>query len=414
MRVLWLSHFIPYPPKIGAIHRSYHLLKHIAKENEVVLLAFNQNELMNTFYADPIAGKATALRHLGEICEYVEVLALHEEISRFGKKGIAAASVVSSESYTMKWLKSRVFSERLSRILKDYDFDVVHMDTISFMRYADQIEHPIVLNHHNIESQLIIRRGKLSKNLIEKVFLYFEGIKLQNEERKSAKQAARHVVCSDLDSERLREVIGAAPIDVIPNGVEPRPLSAVPSEEPPRLVFLGTLSWGPNRKAVEWIVEDIWPCIRASGIDVNFELVGGSPPDVANRLSIEDSHFHVRGFVDEIDDFMHPGNIFVCPIVDGGGTKLKVLDSFERGMPVVAHPIAMEGINAIENVHYVPALNAREFADRIAFLLNSPEERERLSRHGRELVISEYSYASIAEKLSIIYSSTAKDCNSSS
>ena len=48
MKILWLSHILPYPPKGGVMQRSYNLIKEVTKENEVYLFAFNQKAWLPT------------------------------------------------------------------------------------------------------------------------------------------------------------------------------------------------------------------------------------------------------------------------------------------------------------------------------------------------------------------------------
>ena len=75
------------------------------------------------------------------------------------------------------------------------------------------------------------------------------------------------------------------------------------------------------------------------------DIIGGRPPDDLVALAERDDRFNVHGFVDDIHPWMEQALCYVCPIRDGGGTKLKILDALAMSKAIVAHPIACEGID---------------------------------------------------------------------
>ena len=85
MRVLWLSHVVPYPPKSGLLLRAFHLLKGVASRHEVDLVAFNQSPLMRALYAEPAEGLAECRRELGRLCRSVLILPIERLERPFGK-----------------------------------------------------------------------------------------------------------------------------------------------------------------------------------------------------------------------------------------------------------------------------------------------------------------------------------------
>ena len=73
MKILWLSHLVPYPPRSGVAQRSYGLLRELAKRNEVTLLAFHQPALMRAMSDDPVGALTEAIGHLGDVCAKVRI-----------------------------------------------------------------------------------------------------------------------------------------------------------------------------------------------------------------------------------------------------------------------------------------------------------------------------------------------------
>lgn len=104
---------------------------------------------------------------------------------------------------------------------------------------------------------------------------------------------------------------------------------------------------------------------------MKLDIVGSAPPQSILHLAHGLADVKVYGFVDDVRPFLESAAIFVCPIRDGGGTKLKILDAFAMGKCVVAHPIACEGIDVTSGRNVVLAESADEFIETIQSLLET-------------------------------------------
>src|SRR5205814_3141468 len=107
------------------------------------------------------------------------------------------------------------------------------------------------------------------------------------------------------------------------------------------------------------------------------DVVGAGEPASIVRLAGQCDGVALDGFVPEIRLLLDAAAIFVCPIRDGGGTKLKILDAFAMAKCVVAHPIACEGIDVADGVNVVLPESDADFAQQLASLLNDDERRAR-------------------------------------
>jgi polysaccharide biosynthesis protein PslH len=104
---------------------------------------------------------------------------------------------------------------------------------------------------------------------------------------------------------------------------------------------------------------------------------------------------------------MDAASLYVCPIRDGGGTKLKILDAFAMQQCVVAHPIACEGIDVVPGRHAEFAESAAAFAASITRLLQRPSERADMGRAARQLVVERYSFSEIGRRLCDVFEAVA-------
>lgn len=401
MKVLWLSHLVPYPPKGGVLQRSYYLLREAAKYHEIHLVAFVQKALLRNCFASIAEGLETSRHSLSEFCASVRFVPIPSERHRLGRGWLYFRSLFTVDPCTINWLKSREMCEALQDIVERTSFDVVHFDTISLGPYVRHFPHQrTILNHHNIESHMMLRRAKDEPNLLKKLYLYQEGIKLRRYERRACQRIALNITCSKLDSERLLEVV--SPIDVVevPNGVDLQYFAGSADQtDSARLIFAGRLDAYPNRRAALFIAEKLWPLLRREFPEVCFDIVGANPPRRLIELSKNDHSFRVHGFVADVRPYLEQAAVYVCPITDGGGTKLKILDALAMKKAIVADPIACEGIEVVNGESVLFASSPEDYVCNIKLLLRDLEKRRTMGERGRQLVAQKYAYDKLGKKL---------------
>ena len=405
MNILWLSHMVPYPPKGGMLQRSYNLLKEASKYHNIYLLAFNQSNLLKTFYPDIETGLAEAEKVLSDHCKALKILPIPSESSRLARFSLLFKGLLPFKTYTVSWLDSKLFRETLLSWLNKYQFDLTHFDTISFAPYIKYLPHTCnILNHHNIESHMMLRRTSLEKNILKKFYFWQEGIKLKHYETKMCPKFDHHIACSELDIERLKSHVPDISADEVPNGVDLEyftPDTQAQTEN--SLIFAGGLSWYPNRDAMLFFANEIWPLLKNEIPGVTMNVVGSHPPDELLALAKTDPNFIVHGFVDDVRPYINQAAVYVCPIRDGGGTKLKILDALSMQKALVADPRACEGIAVIDNENVLLATDPGDYVLKIKSLLEDKNTRLKLGASGRKLIEDKYSYESIGKNLSQIY-----------
>ena len=396
MNILWISHLLPFPPRGGAALRSYNLIKQAARYNSVDLITFNQKSMA--------AGKEhiqIAKEEFLRFCENVIVLNIPCDLHRFGTCALAAQSFFTIDPYSINWLKSHKMHKVIRSSVCQKEYDLVWFDTISLVPYLKDIrKSKIILNHHNIESEMMLRRATIEKNPLLKVYFFLEGLKLRLYERKYCHRFALNVTCSALDSERLLKRIEKLKTAIIPNGVDIKYFCSTGiSKENCSLVFAGDLSWYPNREAILYFAKEVWPLLVTEIPDVKMTVVGKKPPDSLYELAYKDKRFVVAGFVDDVRPYIEKAAVYVCPITNGGGTKLKILDALAMSKAIVAHPVACEGIDVVDNNTVLYATTAKMYVEKIKWLFQNSTKCELMGNQGRLLVKSKYSYEKIGFEL---------------
>jgi len=402
MRILWLSHLIPYPPKGGVLQRSFNLINEVSRYHDVDLLAFNQKNLIRPLFPTLEQGVNEAHNVLSDICCQVEFFDIPNEQTDFTRYKSAFVSLFS-KPYNINWLKSRDYSLKLSEWIRVKRYDLVHFDTISLIPYFSHIvgDTATCLDHHNIESHMLLRRAQNEKNYLKKIYYWQEGLRLQKYEKKYCPQFTLNITCSDLDTERLQKLTPDSKILTIPNGVDLeyfKPQRQL--EKKQRLIFVGTMNWYPNVEAVLYIANELWPLLKKKFPHLHCDIIGANPPERILELSKKYQDFHVHGFVDDVRPYIETASVYVCPIQDGGGTKLKILDAMALESAMVAHPIACEGINVTDGDNVLLADEPATFVEKIRSLLDSPETCSSIGSSARLLMESMYGYEAIGKQLS--------------
>lgn len=414
MKILWLSHLIPFPPQGGGVlQRSANLLKAVAKAHDVTLLAFNQKNILRIYDPDLNVSLPAALMEMNKICRQVKVIDIDCELKSAGKLRLAFRSLFSHLPYAVRWLISDAYENALKDALAQEQYDVIWFDTISlaqYRHYAAMDGKLLMLNHHNVESDMMYRRAEKEHNIFKKVYFYQEAYKLRKYEKNQVSRFNINITCSELDSKRLEVFSPGIATYVIPNGVDTAFFSpdAAADADPHELVFIGGMSWYPNREAMLFFAKHVWPLLKQKIPNIHMHVVGETPPQDIIDFSKHDDHYHVHGFVDNVKDIFNKAGIYVCPISDGGGTKLKILDALAMGKPIVAHPIACEGIDVVDGENVLFAETPEEYAHNIGRLIEDNALRDAFSRSARKLILERYSYDVIGSELLKLLQSTIK------
>ena len=397
MNVLWLAHAIPYPPKAGFLSRSYNLLRELARRQNVDLVAFVQERWVTTLFPSLEEGLAESQDALKNFCRSVTLLPIDHLKHRWGKQATALRALLTGSTYTTSWLVSAPALSTVARQLSANTYDLVHFDTIGLAPYIDLTRRiPATLTHHNIESHMMMRRADNTANFLARRYFRHEGRRLQTFERSVARKFAAHITCSDLDSTRLRQTAPDANVVVIPNGVDCEYFtSATRLTRPGSIVFVGTMNWYPNIDAMLFFLREIWPRLKQRVPAATMDIAGSNPPDSVVQLARSLQDVIVHGYLPDIRPLIDSAAVFVCPIRDGGGTKLKILDAFAMQKCVVAHPIACEGINITPGEDVILATTPEQFVAEISSLLENAGKRLTIATAARRLVERQYSFQTI-------------------
>ncbi|MGL5083351.1 MAG: glycosyltransferase [Microcoleaceae cyanobacterium] len=203
-------------------------------------------------------------------------------------------------------------------------------------------------------------------------------------------------VCSEVERQRL----GATPqISVIPNVANsfttPPKLSLKATSN---LLFVGNLSVPANIDAILYFVEHIWPRILNKKSSCELVIVGLNPSPQILQLANQNS-IKLYANVPDLKPMYQNATVAIVPLRFGAGTKIKVLEAFGFGVPVVSTSIGAEGLSVYNGQHLIITDAPDEFADSCLQLLNEPETCRQLSVAAWEYFQAQHNPEMIYEKI---------------
>jgi glycosyltransferase involved in cell wall biosynthesis len=407
VKVLWLSQNLPYPPKTGVLQRNYNLIREASAFAEVHLVAIVKQDILPTF------DEHVAARELGKLCASVTSVHLPIESSKGLFLWVLFKSLFTKLPFTANWALAPALREAIANAAAKGPYDMVFFDTISLAPYRGLVNgSPTALNHHNIESHLLERRVDYEKNAVRRFYLGLESRKLREYEAAVAGTFDTNLVVSRLDGERLREICPSAKTAVLANGVDVdyfRRQSPVAAVERGHLIMVSGMNWFPNRDAVLYMAESVWPELSTRLPDARLTIVGASPPQAILDLAARDRRVTTTGFVDDVRPYMERAQVYLCPMRDGGGTRLKILDALAMGVPIVATQMALEGIDVVPEKDVLVANDPAAFVRQIERVVNDHALWTQLHDNGRAYVERHFAWPVIRREMEAAFRSSAHE-----
>ena len=393
MRILLLSQVVPYPPDSGPKIKTYGVLRYLARRHEVHLVSFVRS-----------AGEEANARSLRDLCASITTVPLRR--SRLADVGYLARSLATWRPFLIERDDSQAMREAVAKVLGRHAFDAVHADQLPLAQFAVGLRVPLrVLDEHNAVWTIVRRAAEREGPGPRRALAELEWRKLRAYEGTICRRFDRVMVVSEQDHAALVEAAGAdLPVAVIPIAVDTRDLAFAPrSAEARHVVSVATMYYPPNVDGVRWFATRVFPLVRREAPQTRFYVVGSRPPGQISRLASRDSGVVVTGYVADLEPVFRQSAVVVVPVHSGSGMRVKILEAFARGVPVVSTSVGVEGIDARDGEHLLVADEPAEFARAVIRLLAEPAEAARLARAGRELVEARYDWRTALSGLDRVY-----------
>ncbi len=177
--------------------------------------------------------------------------------------------------------------------------------------------------------------------------------------------------------------------------------------EPMTMLFVGSFRHEPNRVAMDWFVRQVLPLILGRQPDAKLVVAGSDPPP-AHTYADYSANLEMLGYVDDVRRPLSQYAVFVCPILSGSGVRVKLLEAFAAGIPVVSTVVGAEGLTKKDGEFCALAKDATGFAERVLALLEDPDLAAAMVRRARSEVEANWDMAVITGKLAAGYGELVK------
>jgi len=410
MKILFVTHGLPFGPHGGAKMRNLELIRGVSGEHEVHLiattweaelkyLALNRREFASFTFVVSMGGRAQKIR-------------------------AALRGVLKGRPLAIAQFYSEETEEKIRSFLLHNEVDLIVLEESLVAPYMDAIPRNcrarVVIDFHNVASHqahtmtrmhLIGRRVRVARVL--------DWFLAHNWEGRYANRADQCLVVSDQEGSRLRKAAPRARISVVANGIHPGTLLGQ-SKASNTLVFVGTMAYQPNADAMRFFCRSILARIRMQIPDIRLYIVGlDPPPDICGlgvaekpeKVALASSlgRIVVTGEVRDTRPYYEVANIVIVPLRAGGGTRLKILEAMALGRPVVSTSFGCEGLAVKDGEHLMIADQPREFAEKVIELLENPQLAQRLCRNARSLVETRYDWMLLRKHFSCICGEKEKE-----
>lgn len=388
MNILIVTTRLPYPMISGAKIRAFHILKALAERHKVALISFYGSEDEEKHF--------DIYKSMGVNLVPILNQAIDEQV------GLKALFHSLSTGLPLTVSKYR-HPEMVEAIAKhSRAADVIHCEHMHMAEYLFGItDKPKMLDAHNVETQIAYRYSRCESNMLKKLILSLNYRAMRSYEKKVCAGFDMTLSVSMEDQKVLESEFGAGCVRLLENGVDVdyfAPVNKNFQDQPKKLVFVGAMDWLPNSDGIKYFIKEILPIIRQDFPGIKLDVVGKDPPQDIRQLSNIDG-IRVTGTVDDVRPFVHDSHLYVVPLRFGGGSRLKILEAFSMGIPVVSTSLGCEGIECVNGKDLLVADSPADFAATVVRLLKDPELCCRLTNNARILAVNTYSWNVICEKL---------------
>lgn len=380
----------PWPLNSGGHIRTFHLLKALAAETLLQAVIPVRSEEVET---------AQALHDYAVNLSLVEVgpRTRGTEARRLLGAAVRREPYVMYRRHARPEVRRRLAEHRRAGPRPDVLY-LDHLDSFLYRRQFPGV--PAVLDLHNVYSLLARRTADEQHNPLKRLFLRREARLLDEMELRAVRDCDAVFAVSEPEAAHFRR-LGAKAVHVVPNGVDCAAVADLPTGRtgPPVVLFLGTMSWGPNAAAARFLAAEVMSQLRQRVPDARLVVVGRDPP--ADLKSDAAAGVEVTGGVPDVRPYLRQASVMTVPLDAGGGTRLKILEAFAAGLPVASTAVGAEGIDATPGTHFVRA-ERPDFARAVAELLTAPEASARMAAAGRQLARDRYDWAGIGRRAAAI------------
>jgi polysaccharide biosynthesis protein PslH len=384
MRVLYLCHRFPYPPRRGGKIRPFNVVRHLSERHEVTVCSLARS-----------SAEAAEANGIAPYCAryFVEQVRAPVQTLRM------IARLPTPTPSSLGFFYSTRLARRVSALLTHERFDLIFVHCSSVAQYvARHSGTPKILDFGDMDSQKWFEYARF-KPFPLNLGYRLEGMKMLAEEKRLARRFDLCTVTTRGEWETLAGYGTDTPTDWFPNGVDSEYFA--PSGErydADAISFIGRMDYYANQECMFDFCANTLPRLRGHRPNLRLMIVGADPSPAVRRLG-DLPGVTVTGSVPDVRPYLQRSALMVAPLNIARGTQNKILEAMAMGVPVVTSAAAASGVDANAAEHFLVARTPVEYESAIMSILARSDERARLARAGRDRMRSHHDWSRSMRRL---------------
>ncbi len=394
MKILLITHKLPYPLHDGYNLHNVNYVKRLSAEHEFHLVSLDARAPGGDDDAD--VGPSGLPRDIEDLFATVRVVPVRTPVK---PRGLARLARIFSpdEVFDFDPAVHAVIEEVVDR----EGIEFVWTAGAKMLVYSARLGLPTLGDIADEAAKEALHDLKHARDPLTLARAFRTFVKTWRFQRKYLAHTGVCTVVSGMDKETLGRNCPDLPVRVVPNGVDCEIFA--PRGEPedfPSVVFEGAMDFLPNKEGIRSFCRKTLPLIHAVRPEVKVFVVGKNPVPEVKALASD--RVTVTGFVDDVKPWVEKSSVFVCPLERGAGIKNKILQAWALERPVVATTLSCGGLPLEPGVNIEIADDPQTFADKVLALLDDPARRKAMGEAARRTVIEKCSWEASAETMNDI------------
>ena len=381
MHLLYVVPFVPWRVRV----RSYNLIPRLARRHEIFLVC--------------LAGSAeeeARIQSLQTFCKDI-CCVHHHAFPAILRSGISLATRVPLR---MAYFSSTAMRNAVRQAAVAFSPDLIYLERWRALQYIPTDTQLPILCDPTDSMWLYNRRLLRTGSWHERVVARAEALKFLSYEPRLSARATVNVFCSSVDLECVRSRAPHSRFAIIPNGVDCQQFYFKDSseEDAATIIFTGSFTHSPNRHAMKFFIQRIFPIVKRRVPRTRLVIVGNEARRRIGELN-GDPSIEIVDFVPDLRPALAKAAVAIAPLTFGVGVTNKVLEAFATGTAVVASPVACGDLPVWEGEHLLLANDAPSFAEKVIRLLVDRSFRQYLAQNARRLVEQHYDWEIVANRM---------------
>ena len=382
MKIFVLLPRIPYPLEKGDKLRAFNQIKQLAKHNEIILCALNDNAKVN---------EQDAFRALQPYCQSINFIKISKPQILLG----LVRAFLRGLPLQCGYFYNRRAAKKIDALIAKHKPDMLFGQLLRVAEYIRHKDIPKAIDYQDIFSYGMKRRADVASFVTRPIY-NMEYRRLSRYEAAIFDDFDVKTIISEPDRklfphEKRDEIL------IVPNGVDHDYFKPMEREKKYDLVFTGNMSYPPNVNAVEYLANEILPIVWKTLPEAKMYIAGATPDPRVKKAASD--KIIVSGWLDDIRDAYAQSRVFIAPMRIGTGLQNKLLEAMSMRLPAITSPLANASLGAKPDEEILIGSNAEEMANNIITLLTNTQKSEQIAQAGFDFTNRVYDWGKATEIL---------------